>query len=76
MCGGDVVGIVARFKLHLRCDNCAREVAKVIEVPDVEDAPRDVEELLESEFLRRQFVHCRCGGVMMGLVAVMHEDPA
>lgn len=53
-------GIRASFKLHYRCSNCQRNVFKRLDVPDEEDAPYDVEELLDSAFL--QGVRATCEG--------------
>lgn len=66
--------IAARFRLHLRCDNCLREQAKTISVPEVDDAPTDVEELLESAFIHQHWATCHCGEVVTGLVAVTKLD--
>lgn len=50
--------IAARFKLHLQCENCRRNSAHTLDVPDADDAPRDIEELLESAFLQAQVFFC------------------
>ncbi|OMQ44949.1 hypothetical protein BKP54_11205 [Ensifer sp. 1H6] len=39
------------FVLHVRCENCVRETSRVVEVPPVDDAPCDVDELVESGVL-------------------------
>lgn len=65
------VGIRASFKLHYRCANCQRNVFKRLDVPDVDDAPYDVEELMESAFLQRQRYFCDgCESFIGSLVAV------
>jgi hypothetical protein len=68
--------IRSRFKLFLTCPNCLREGKRVLEVPDEEDAPRYVEELLESEFLRAQRFSCHCGGHLSTLTAVTELEQA
>lgn len=50
--------ICASFKLHYRCYNCTRKVFKRLDSPDVDGAPRDVDELLESSLLERQRYLC------------------
>ncbi|MBS7545079.1 hypothetical protein [Ancylobacter oerskovii] len=50
--------IVARFAIHICCDSCSSTSAKRLDVPDVEDAPTTVEELLESALLARQTFCC------------------
>ncbi|MEP9376168.1 hypothetical protein ABLE91_05600 [Aquabacter sp. CN5-332] len=60
--------IARQFKLFVRCECCRRESSRVIDVPDVEDAPTDVEELLCSTLLERQVFDCReCHGTI-GLI--------
>jgi hypothetical protein len=49
----------ASFTLHIRCVNCLRESIKALEVPLVDDAPLDPDELMESAFL--DGVRYRCG---------------
>lgn len=63
--------IAAAFKLHVRCSNCTKDTFQRLEVPDVDDAPRDVEQLMESALLRRQVFACRkCQNPIGQLVAV------
>ncbi|AZO77744.1 MULTISPECIES: hypothetical protein [unclassified Bosea (in: a-proteobacteria)] len=50
--------IAARFKLHLQCENCRRNTSHMLDVPEADDAPRDIEELLESAFLQAQSFFC------------------
>lgn len=49
---------VARFKLHVRCRGCKKVSGHRLSVPDADDAPRDVDELLASAFLQRQRLKC------------------
>lgn len=53
----------ARFHLHLRCENCMRESMKAVDVPNVDDAPCDPEDLIDSAFLQSIPYSCRhCDG--------------
>lgn len=53
----------ATFELHLRCENCMRESRKVVNVPNVDDAPCDPEDLIDSAFLQSIPYSCRhCHG--------------
>lgn len=64
-------GHVARFELFFYCNCCMSNVSSILDVPNVEDAPRDVEELAESALLRRQrFVCERCDGAIGTLVGI------
>lgn len=51
------------FTLHIRCTNCLAETSREVSVPDAEDAPREVDDLLDSNFLASlQFCCRRCKG--------------
>lgn len=53
----------ASFELHIRCDNCMRETERVVNVPNVDDAPCDPEDLIDSAFLQSIPYRCRqCDG--------------
>ncbi|MBX4944613.1 hypothetical protein [Rhizobium binae] len=53
--------VLREFELQIRCENCMRETTRVLSVPRIDDAPGDVEELLESGFLRSLRFSCvRC----------------
>lgn len=55
----------ASFELHIRCENCMRESVKTVDVPDVDEAPIDPEDLVDSAFLQSIPYSCRpCGGVI------------
>lgn len=63
--------IRASFKLHYRCTNCERNVFKRLDVPDVDDAPYDVEELLDSAFLQNARYFCDgCESFIGQIIAV------
>lgn len=71
--------IVARFRLSLRCHNCRLRAISVVSVPGAEDAPCDIDELLESEFLQRQPFKCaKCDNPSAQLLGVstleLHAD--
>ena len=62
-------GSSRRFELIIRCENCMRESVRCVPVPDVDDAPSDVDELIESSFLGNMRFSCRkCEGVIGLLV--------
>lgn len=64
-------GCRARFQLLQRCHNCERNQSRILDVPDVEDAPSDIDELMESAFLQSQRFKCReCEGFIGTIVAV------
>lgn len=64
-------GIAARFKLHYRCLNCERNICRHLDVPDADEAPRDVDELLDSAFLQNQRYFCDgCESFIGTLIAV------
>lgn len=50
-----------QFTLHLRCDGCLKESVRIVDAPSADDAPTDVDELIESEFLAGMTYSCpRC----------------
>lgn len=60
-----------KFILHMQCENCMRNVSRVVVVPPLDDAPLDIDDLLESEFLRRQTFQCvECDSVIAVIVGV------
>ncbi len=70
--------IAARFKLHLRCENCLKDSVQIFDVPDVVDAPTNVSELLESGALEHQPFACKeCEsaiGMLVGVTASLPVD--
>lgn len=70
--------IAARFKLHVRCDNCVRDVAQILEVPMADEAPTSIDDLLESAFLERQrFVCVHCDnpiGIIASIVKLRERE--
>ncbi len=46
------------FRVYVRCANCQRDYGCHLEPPEVEDAPSDIDELLESNYLRSQVFTC------------------
>lgn len=66
---------VVQFKLYLRCTNCRKDSAHMLAVPQVDDAPSDVDELVDSSILRTQCFLCdRCDSPIATLVAVTMPD--
>lgn len=69
--------IIARFKLNMRCHNCRQVVGAVLNVPDVEDAPREIDDLLQSQLLNGlQFKCSKCENPTAVVVGVkqLHLD--
>lgn len=65
------VGIRGSYKLHYRCHNCQRNMFKRLDVPDVDDAPGDVDELLDSALLQNLRFNCSvCESAIGRLIAV------
>jgi Zn finger protein HypA/HybF involved in hydrogenase expression len=65
--------IVARFHLNMRCDNCRQVVGTVLNVPDVEDAPTEVDDLLHSELLHGMKFKCsKCESPTAIVIGVKH----
>lgn len=70
-------GSSRKFELQIRCENCRRETARHVSVPDVDDAPSDVDELVESGFLaslRFSCVNCESAiGRLVGACRVLED---
>ncbi|OCP05019.1 MULTISPECIES: hypothetical protein [unclassified Ensifer] len=62
------------FALHIRCDNCLREVSRAIEVPAVDDAPCDADELAESGFMDTLGFRCRHCDCQIGRVIGVSQE--
>jgi hypothetical protein len=61
----------ASFHLHLRCHNCRKITGHMLAVPDVDDAPNDVEELMESQLLKQIPFRCaKCENTIASVVAI------
>lgn len=73
----EVPTIRARFTMRLRCHNCKHVTQRMIESPDLEDAPCCAEELLESAWLQRQSFACgECENPIATLISVKQEELA
>lgn len=46
------------FRVYVRCANCKKDYGCRLEPPTAEDAPSDIDELLDSNFLREQRFLC------------------
>ncbi|TXM65843.1 hypothetical protein [Methylobacterium sp. WL120] len=67
--------IRARFEMGLRCHNCHHMTKRMIESPDLEDAPTCVDELLVSAWLQRQSFACaECENPIATLVSVQQLE--
>lgn len=63
------------FTMHFCCTNCLKQLARVVHVPQVEDAPYDVDSFVESAAAARVRFSCsRCEGTIGKLIAVTVED--
>jgi len=47
------------FKVYVRCTNCRKDYGCRLEPPAADDAPADIDELLESQYLQEQRFTCR-----------------
>lgn len=61
------------FKVYVRCPNCKKDYGSRVEPPEADDAPQDIDELLESEFLRSQRFECQDCGSVIGLITGVKE---
>ena len=67
----DCAQMPRRYRLLMRCHNCMRESAKVIDFGDDEDAPADVDELMESVAISQIRYHCAdCDSAIGTIVGV------
>ncbi len=46
------------FKVYVRCLNCQKDYGTTLQPPEADDAPTDIDELLESNFLSSQRFKC------------------
>lgn len=68
---------VASFKLFIRCCDCLAVSSKRLDVPDFDDAPTSVDELVESAFLADVRFGCqRCDSSIGEIVGInqMEEE--
>lgn len=63
------LGYAAVFKLCVRCHNCRKDHVAHLNVPEEDDAPRTVDDLLESALLSDLRFQCtRCQGTIGSIV--------
>ncbi|SMC41327.1 hypothetical protein SAMN06297251_10298 [Fulvimarina manganoxydans] len=63
--------IAARFTLFVRCANCLRDTKRCLEVPQADDAPSDIDELLDSAYLAGQRFACtQCDSSIATIVGI------
>lgn len=66
----------ARFALRFRCANCRMVMCRELTSPNLADAPADVEELLESNLLNKQYYPCdECDNPVSTLIGVKLLEP-
>lgn len=62
---------VASFIVHLRCANCLKDSVRRLDVPEAEEAPTSIDELLESNYLAEQRYACtRCDSAIATVTGV------
>lgn len=61
----------ATFRLRIRCHNCRHVSRRILQSPDIADAPADVEELRESALMQNQVYGCdKCDNPIATIVGV------
>lgn len=67
--------VAAKFRLLARCHNCYRMSEGVVPVPEIDEAPRDREELLDSGLLSSMVFRCdHCDGPISTVVGLDRLD--
>lgn len=61
------------FKVYVHCANCQKNYGTRLEPPEAEDAPQDIDELLDSTFLREQKFTCRECESTIGIITDIKE---
>lgn len=61
------------FKVYVHCPNCQKDYGTRLEPPEAEGAPQDIDELLESNFLREQRFRCQECESPIGIVTGVKE---
>ena len=65
--------IIASFKIVVRCHNCRHDVCRRLDVPNVEDAPTTVDELIESAFMSSLRYSCEgCETPIGTVISIAH----
>jgi len=65
--------IRSRFRLNVVCQNCRRAYACDLAVPDEDDAPSTIDDLVESAFLAQQRFICPKCESAIGLVTAIRQ---
>ncbi len=69
--GVEVSMVRARFALKFRCANCRAVMCRELISPALEDAPADIEDLLDSNLLSGQVYSCEtCENPVSTLISV------
>lgn len=66
--------LTRRFRLQMRCHNCLRESSKVLEFPDHDDAPMDVDELMECVTMDRLRYRCTQCDSAIGIIVSISQS--
>lgn len=67
--------MAVRFRLLARCHNCYKMSEGVLPVPDTDEAPRDREELIESNLLAAMVFTCDyCEGFISTVIGLDRID--
>ncbi|GGE18424.1 hypothetical protein GCM10011390_42000 [Aureimonas endophytica] len=63
--------IVASFRLHLVCANCLEKREQYLGITEGDDAPMDIDDLMESGVLAATPFQCKaCEGIIGELVGI------
>ena len=67
--------LAAQFNIFLKCENCRRRSCRNLDVPDVEDAPTSVDDLVESALLSRQVFKCDvCDSTIATIIGINRAE--
>jgi hypothetical protein len=67
--------VAVRFRLLARCHNCYKMEEGVLPVPEVDEAPRDRDELLDSNLLASMVFKCdHCEGLVSTVIGLDRID--
>lgn len=71
------VPAIAAFRIYVRCSDCMATSSKRVVIPDVEDAPRSVDEFVESGAMASvRFACLRCESAIAEVIGVNEVEVA